>query len=64
MVMMISVTFFCFEIMGIWHMTFFPLFAVANKGKGAILLLSDLSAGFDLVDHGILIEHLKIWVGI
>lgn len=60
MMMMISVTSFYFEITG----TFFPLFTAANKGKGLILLLLDLSAAFDLVDHETLIDHLKIWVSI
>lgn len=64
--MMISVTFFCFEVQFLKYLThdLFLLFAAANKGKGAIFLLLDLRTAIDPVDHGILIDHLKILVSI
>lgn len=36
----------------------------ANNGQTSVLLLLDLTAAFHTVEHVILIEHLKHWVGI
>ena len=43
---------------------FNDIFLATDSGDCVILVLLDLTAAFDTVDHEILISHLKQWVGI
>lgn len=40
------------------------LLLVVDSGVNAVLILRDLSAAFDLVNHNLLLSHLEHWVGI
>jgi len=46
------------------HSTETALLRVSDVGECSVLVLLDLSAAFDTVDHCILIERLRRWVGV
>ena len=43
---------------------FNDLLSIVDSGNNAVLILLDLTAAFDTVDHDILIARLEHWAGV